>query len=58
MKTDSKKKEDHGKRSHAAAGLTQPWRRFLRLRANGRNRLACAWQQPAVQCCREMGRVG
>ena len=58
MTEDSNTKEDHGKRRHVAIRLMEPWRRFVRLRANGRSRIACAWQQPALRCCREMGRVG
>ncbi len=56
MNTESTKTAGDIRRT--TTGLTQPWRRFIRLRACGRNRLAGAWQQPVVQCCREMGRAG
>ena len=47
------RKEISSKRT--ATRLTRPWRRFVRLRSNGREQLARAWQLQVASGCREAG---
>lgn len=51
-------KIERGGRIRITTRLTQPWRRFIRLRAGGRNRIALAWRQADQSCCRQVRSTG